>query len=392
MLNNKLLLICTCLYLSATVASAQQLKPGMPSFDISGKELDGMSMVKPKTNAILEDDFDMSENALETKKEKSNTNVLKPAAVQKQASDTLQGAFQEENSAISSQPAPGQAGQLEDQEENNAEPPAPIDPILKQKFISHNTGIRKEADEIEFELRMEEKAVLKDLRLLWSAAVEKSTAIRLAIQKLSNPEEGDKIEKNVIQKMLSPLASAAPIAAMAGGSATTAAGALIGGGMLGTMSSDVDQQYNKAFLRVSDYDLIMLAKEVDELQGELVIAYYEYMHALARLEASEEALKNAHEQYLSAQGTDNFAANTAADAFFREAKQNQLKAKQNFLSTRTILEQITGIDVIVYIEQLHLKQQQEKQENASTENATAKKGQPAVKEELKVQAELNEKN
>lgn len=396
MLNKKIIsLIMIYMAVSSAAINAQQMKSSMPAFDISGKQLETYAKVAPRENSILDNSFtenldsSPANNYNEPDITSANLNIEKRESVQKDENTSTV-----DNQISSASPPLQEANQQVTPQKNdlNFEPEKKIiDPKLKQKFMSHNSGIKREADEIEFELRIEEKEVLKDLRLLWSAAVENSTAIRLAIQKLSNPDEADQIEKNVVQKMLSPLANAAPLAAMVGGSATTAAGALVGGGMLGSMSSDIDQRFNKEFLRVSDYDLIMLAKEVDELQGELVIAYYEYIHALKRYEAAEEAMRNAKEHYLSVRETDNFAANTAADAFFREAKQNQLAAKQNFLSARTHLEQITGNDVIVYVERLREKRKKMDQEAAANQNpSTTTAGN--VKEELSVEAKLNEKN
>lgn len=230
---------------------------------------------------------------------------------------------------------------------------------IKQSATKHNTDIQNQADEVELELRLEEPNVLRDLRILWQVAVEKSTTIRLAIQKLSNPDEADKQNQGMVSKLLSPLASMAPLAAMASSSATQTAGALLGGGMLGSLTSSEDAQYNQAFLRVSDYDLIMLAKEVEILQAKLVVSYYEYKQAIERLESAEKALKNAFDYYQNYKNSDNFAASTAADAFYHEALQNQLDAKQKYLSARTSLEQISGNDAIIYIETLDKKEGQQ---------------------------------
>lgn len=225
-----------------------------------------------------------------------------------------------------------------------------FDPTTKKKVKAHDSDIKKQAEVVELELRGEEKQALRDLRVLWSAAVEKSTTIRLAIQKLSNPDESEKVKQSALTKFLSPLASLAPMAMMASSSATQTAGALVGGSMLGTLSSDVDNNYNRAFLHVSDFDLIMLARSVDELQSRLVVTYYEYVHSIERLEEAEKALVNAEKLNKQVKGSDNFAATTASSAFYGEAKQNHLNAKHNFLSARTALEQLTGNNAIVYIE------------------------------------------
>src|SRR3989339_249875 len=87
-----------------------------------------------------------------------------------------------------------------------------VDSITSHKSKVHDSDIKKQAEIVELELRGEEKQALRDLRVLWSAAVEKSTSIRLAIQKLSDPDESSKVKKNALTKFLSPLANIAPMA------------------------------------------------------------------------------------------------------------------------------------------------------------------------------------
>lgn len=210
--------------------------------------------------------------------------------------------------------------------------------------------INQKADQIDQEIRNEEQKVLKDLRVLWSAAIERSTTIRLAIQKLSNPNEAENMKDGAVSKLLSPLANLAPLAAMASSSVTQTAGALFGGSLLDTFSDNPDKQYNRSFVKVSDFDLVMLSKAVDELQGELVVRYYDYKNAIEKMNLLETALKNSEKINNEAKSSGNFSTEMVSDAFYREAIQNYQRAKQNYLSARTALEQITGNDAIVNIE------------------------------------------
>ncbi|MEW5821739.1 MAG: hypothetical protein AB1782_16210 [Cyanobacteriota bacterium] len=395
MLLNKKLLFILIFFIASGAIYAQGIVPMAPSMDITGKTFepaDGSispfdlssitSQENQNTDKVKTNLVDKTNMTPEYKDETNNNNSTSELASTSnnlssnlnESTKNIDSVTEEPESMNNTQesvnisslndttPANNIEGQLiEDKKieesieagENEYMTSIPtFNPSTNRPFVSHNTGIRKEADEIEFELRLEEKRALRDLRILWSSAIEKSTTIRLAIQKLSNPDEAENIDKSIMSKMLSPLASLAPMAMMASSSASQTAGALIGGGMLGTLASDVDNEYNRALLRVSDYDLIMLAKEVDELQAKIVINYYEYYHALQRMIESEKAMEKAYELYVKAQETNNFAANTAADAFYREAKQNYLNSKHNFLSARTALEQISGNDAIVYIENL----------------------------------------
>jgi hypothetical protein len=394
--NKKALFLSLLLFILLTTPGwTQEMKPFAPPLDITGEQPEAAEKIKAQSNneninQPLSNDYQLQAKENKIKYEDTNVNTLKsdkeivevanitkkPDQVTPPVLDKLPvndntlektiDKIQQQSDLVNNQFSESDSGKQTEKEVIAMSSPPSV--ASKQHILS---DIQKEADLVNHELRFEEPAVLNDLRVLWTAAVEKSTTIRLVIQKLSNPNEG-RDEASLMSKILSPLASVAPMAAMASGSATQAAGALIGGGMLGTLSSDVDSEYNKAFMRVSDFDLIMLAKEVDELQSKLVMTYYEYRQALERLIIAEEALQNARDLYHEAQKIESFSANTAADAFYREAQQNHLGAKQNFISARTSLEQITGMDAIIYVEHMREKgiiEQPEQSENIDQDSS-----------------------
>lgn len=393
------IILLSMIFIISSSVKAEDLKSMAPSFDITGKNIEQSG---PKsTSSVLEDvsgnetvntkpakdkkskkeDKKANKVISQPDKEENKTTKKEDKAKQKEEKKQLAKAKKEkkENKKLIQQPQVDvsqfedntkQVNQEEIQQEEEVvemknaelqqeiqngedelEAVAPVaDSAVSKESKAHDSDIKKQAEIVELELRGEEKQALRDLRVLWSAAVEKSTSIRLSIQKLSDPDESDKVKKNALTKFLSPLANIAPMAMMASSSATQTAGALVGGSLLGTLSSDVDNDYNRAFLHVSDFDLIMLARAVDELQSRLVVTYYEYVHSIEKLELAEVALDNAEKLDKQVKGSGNFAATTASDAFYSEAKQNHMNAKHNFLSARTALEQLTGNNAIVYIE------------------------------------------
>jgi hypothetical protein len=376
-LNKSLILSVFILNILAGNVLAKDIKPFAPPMNIEGTAIESKQTAKEAqdlNNIEQQNNIETKNNNSTDLTENKNLQVAtledKAAKETDNKTDTEKNIFQPDNQKNANHQEimenPFRTGELSETTpvEDNPLAQEQLTPESQNVALSTPeknepvrhvlTDIQEQADEINLELRLEEPEVLNDLRVLWSAAVEKSTTIRLAIQKLSNPDEGQE-DQSLMSKILSPLAGAAPIAAMATASPTQTAGALLGGGMLGTFASDVDKQYNKAFLQVSDFDLVMLAREVDELQAKLVSAYYEYRQAYERLVIAEEALKNARKFYYEAQDSDNFAASTASDAFYREAQQNHLNAKQNFLSARTNLEQMTGNQAIVYVEHMREK-------------------------------------
>ena len=210
-----------------------------------------------------------------------------------------------------------------------------------------DTDIKKLADEVNGDLSDEREKMLEDLKILWQASVEKSETIKFAIYKLSNPD-GDKVKTSAVKKILSPLASATSLIGsnipnpMAGG------GAFIGGGLLTSALSD-DSAINSKLSRVSDADLVLLTKEIDDLQQKLVNLYCNYKTSVKLLELSDKNLKNRYDNYNKAQNM-GYEKLTVAKAFYKDAQDRQYKARQDFLSTRTELEQFVGNDALVEIE------------------------------------------
>jgi len=220
-------------------------------------------------------------------------------------------------------------------------------PDVKKNLSYADLDIKKIADEITDELSAEQEDILADLRELWQAAVERSETIKFAIYKLSAPE-GEKVDSNMMKKILSPIASIAPMVGVNSGNAIAGSSAILGGGMLGSLLAD-DSQLQKTLTRVTDADLIILAKEIDDLQQKLVQLYYNYITAIKVLQFTDEVVKNRSEHYQAAQNMP-LEKLAIADAFYREALDMQFKARQDLLSARSALEQVVGNDALVEIE------------------------------------------
>lgn len=128
-----------------------------------------------------------------------------------------------------------------------------------------------------------------------------------------------------------------------------ASGALIGGGILGTALTD-DKLLNKQLTQVTDADLVIFAKEIDNLQEKLVRYYFDYITAVKILDFTDKLVVNRHDYYQAAQKLSP-AKLAVADAFYREALDLQYQARQDLLNKRTTLEQLVGNDALISVEQ-----------------------------------------
>ncbi len=157
----------------------------------------------------------------------------------------------------------------------------------QDELKERSEAILFEAKAVNNELRDDEELSVNDIAMLWQAAVERSGTIRFAIEKLSRRDAtGESVnEGSLIKKMAH---NAVSIAGLASGAVTGSPAGLIGGNMLENLL--LDNPTNSAFNRVTDADMIILAKEVENLQQRVIENYYQYIHCEKRYKLTEEAL------------------------------------------------------------------------------------------------------
>ncbi len=227
-------------------------------------------------------------------------------------------------------------------------PPIPNESVVEAGKLDYcETDIRELAEEISSEIDEEKEEVLADLQILWGATVEKSETLRFAILKLSNPE-GEVEKTGVVKKILSPVASIAPIIGLGLSDPVTATGAMFGGGLLSSILSD-DSKLNAHFTKVTDADLVLLAQETDSLQEKLVVLYYEYLNSIMNLKANDKTVKQ-NSEYLKVMQGLTFDLSCLANVFYEETLDSQYKNRQNVLNKRVALEQFVGNEALVAID------------------------------------------
>jgi len=225
----------------------------------------------------------------------------------------------------------------------------PIKPNIQlQQTSSQSIELRKIAKEASLELQGEEDHILGDLKILWQYAVENSETIKFAIYKLSNPK-GDlkNADETKVKKLLKPIAGITPFVAATAGNAMAAGSSIIGGTFLNDILSE--DKYNKHLEKVTDADLVILAKAIENLQNNLVTTYYEYITAKKILNYADVNLQNRKQLCDILQNVPEETI-VIADTFYREAITRQNQAQENLLLKRAALEQLVGNDAILIIE------------------------------------------
>ncbi len=225
----------------------------------------------------------------------------------------------------------------------------------KDNISLKDLNIKYLSKEITDEMNSDSSKILSNLSLLYNGAIQRSETIRYAIYKLSNPDE-NKPNENAVKKILKPIASFSSIAGTAlSDNPYMAAGSLIGGSLIGAITSD-DNKVNYKFTKVDDADMVVLVRKIDELQKKLLFAYMDYISAKELQVMAQENLKKRKLMYDEALKNGSREQIIIADTFYRNAQEYSQKTKTKYDLSRTILENLTGKEALNAIEKSDTKE------------------------------------
>ena len=104
--------------------------------------------------------------------------------------------------------------------------------------------------DIVYDLKIEQKYVMEDIKTLWIGAASRSETVKFAIYKLSNPDE-DKPSNNILKKVIRPLANISSLAGLGIPDPIVGSVALMGGNLLTGLSIS-DKDLNYKYSKVTD--------------------------------------------------------------------------------------------------------------------------------------------
>lgn len=209
-------------------------------------------------------------------------------------------------------------------------------------------SLKRLAQDVSYDLSIEQEELLADLQVLWAAAAQRSETIKYTIYKLSNPDE-NKPDEGIIKKIIKPIASFSTIAGTAlSSNPYMASGALIGGGLLGALVKD-DKEINYKFTKVTDADMVLLVRKIDDLQKKLLNLYIDYRTKKELMTMTLENLDKRREIYNKSQNLRREEL-IIADVYYRNAQNAAKRAESDFWASRMILENLVGEEVLAQIE------------------------------------------
>ena len=238
---------------------------------------------------------------------------------------------------------------------------AKADNLLHQEYVKKDVqqfdandltyadlSIKQISREVAADLELEQENLVGDLSVLWQGAASQSDTINFALYKLANPDE-DKPDEKSVKKVLTTIAGMSTLVGAGMGNPAIAAGSLLGGNVLGIMSQDT-KALNYKYTKVTDADMIILVRKIEDLQQRTVNLYYDYMTSRKNLKLYEKITAERKRNYDIAQNMSREVI-LVTDAYYRTALDNQMKARSDFYAKRAALEQFVGNDVFKQFEE-----------------------------------------
>ncbi len=236
---------------------------------------------------------------------------------------------------------------------------ADLNEIDTEDLTYADLSIKRMSKEIAKDLEMEEADMYADLTLLWQGAAAKSDTISFALYKLSNPEE-DKPNDKSIKKVLMTIASMSTLIGASSGNPLLATGSMLGSNIFGIMSQDT-KALNYKYTKVTDADMIILIRKIEDLQQQTVNLYNDYMTAKKMLDMLTKIAEQRKKYYDASQNLSRELI-LITDAYYRTALDEQNKARTTFYSKRAALEQFVGSDVFKQFEENIKKRDKENED------------------------------
>lgn len=224
--------------------------------------------------------------------------------------------------------------------------------------------IKRLSKEIGYDLECDEQEMVSDLSLLWQGAAMQSDTINFALYKLANPD-ADKPDKSTVKNMLKTIASMSTLVGAGISNPLLAGSSLIGANVLGIMGQDT-KALNYKFSKVTDADMIILIRKVEDLQQKTVDLYYDYMNSKKQLDMISKLAQERKTRFELAQ-RNNVAREiiVITDSQFRSAVDKQKTARSEFLSKRATLEQFVGNEAFSQFEkELEMRENTQNGQNA----------------------------
>lgn len=218
----------------------------------------------------------------------------------------------------------------------------------KTKYLDEKT-FSDDSEKIKLILKLQKERDVEDLETLWKATVDRNSAIKFALQKISTPPEQRKFHSSMMAKTVSTLINGVSlIPFMAGASYGLQTASLASGQIASRLVAKKDLPKT---MPLTDTELIQLSELVEGLQDNLVKSYYDYKNSINSLKECREKMIVEQKNYDIAIREDNKFYMIVSSAMYDDKLLEEMQLKETVKLNRLKLERLAGHEAV---EQLNL--------------------------------------
>lgn len=201
-------------------------------------------------------------------------------------------------------------------------------------------------EEAQILVNKQQQSDVEDIESLWNATVDKNPIIKFSLKKLSIPEEQRRIHSSLMAKSLSALISGASMlpsfmGANYGLQSASYAGARLANNFIN--KENIDKMKSSP---LTDTEVIELATLIEELQDDIVSAYYNYKGSLIKLKEIRSQMLLYNHNYSAALKTADSLEIAVASALWDEGKISELEAVNEVKKYQIILQRLAGKETV----------------------------------------------
>lgn len=218
--------------------------------------------------------------------------------------------------------------------------------VVKTKKMDRleNKIFENDPEKIRLILKLQKEKDVEDLESLWQATVDRNSAIKFALQKISAPAEQRKIHSSVMARTVSTLINGASLVPFMMGAGYGLQTASLASGQIANRLIHKKTQTKKS--PISDTELIQLSNLVEDLQNNLVRSYYDYKSSISSLKDCRAKLIVEKKNFDRAIEEDDDFFKIVSSARYDDKLLEEISVKEKVKLNRLKLERLAGHDAV----------------------------------------------
>ncbi len=210
----------------------------------------------------------------------------------------------------------------------------PVDKVIKGSLLVND---KETLDNI---VKMQKEEEIKDIELLWKATVEKNNLIKFTMKKLNTPESQRRLHSSFMAKSVSAIVYGASFLPSLAGADSLVQSASFATGRLANNFINKENMHQTPPL--TDTELIELAGTIENLQSDIISAYYNYKGSLNKLRDTRARIILYNKNYSEALAKGDNLEVTISSALYDDMVMQEFVQEQTAKKYYLELERFAG--------------------------------------------------